>query len=50
LRPANDTPLDPVWRKFGYAPQPDLRTELLWKDIDQPAETPHEMLYWMKKL
>ncbi len=50
LRPADYTPLDPVWRKSGYTPQPDLRPQLNWKDIDQPDETPHEMMFWTKKL
>jgi hypothetical protein len=49
LRPEGYMPLDPVWRKYGYTPQPDLRTRLTWKDIDQPGETPHEMMFWTKK-
>jgi hypothetical protein len=50
LRPANYTPLDGVWRKFGYTPHPELCASFAWKDVGQPHETPHEMMFWMKKL
>ena len=50
LRPAGYKPLDDVWKKFGYAPAPGLRASYDWKDIDQAGETPHDMMFWMKKL
>jgi GNAT superfamily N-acetyltransferase len=50
LRPAHWQPLDAVWRHFGYAPEPRLRTSYEWKDIDEPAATAHPMQFWLKEL
>jgi GNAT superfamily N-acetyltransferase len=50
LRPAGWAPLDPVWRHFGYAPEPRLRTTYEWKDIDRSAPHAHPMQFWMKTL
>lgn len=50
LRPDGWVPLDPVWRHFGYAPEPRLQTTYDWKDIDQAASTAHPMLFWIKPL
>jgi len=50
LRPAHWQPLDAVWRHFGYAPEPRLRTLYEWKDIDLPAATLHPMQFWLKEL
>ncbi len=50
LRPAGWTPLDPVWRHFGYAPEPRLQTTYDWKDIDQAASSAHPMRFWIKAL
>jgi GNAT superfamily N-acetyltransferase len=50
LRPAGYRPLDGFWRKRGYAPVPGLVSEYRWQDVDQPAETPHPMQFWMRAL
>jgi hypothetical protein len=50
LRPAGYRPLDPIWERFGYQPRPDLLTSYSWKDIDQPTETRHRMMFWIKYL
>ena len=50
LRPAGWAPLDPVWRHFGYAPEPRLQTTYDWKDIDQTASSAHPMQFWIKAL
>lgn len=50
LRPADYAPLDAVWRRFGYHPEPDLVTEYAWKDIDMPDETRKPMFFWIKSL
>ena len=50
LRPAHWEPLDAVWRRFGFAPQPKLQTSYAWKDIDQPDTTEHPMQFWLKPL
>jgi len=50
LRPTGWAPLDPVWRHFGYAPEPRLQTTYDWKDIDQAASSAHPMQFWIKAL
>lgn len=50
LKPADYAPLDPFWAKRGYQPVPGIIATYDWKDIDQSAETTHEMQFWMKAL
>lgn len=50
LKPADYAPLDPFWRKRGYSPLDGVIATYDWKDIDQPAETTHQMQFWMKAL
>ncbi len=50
LRPVDYVPLDAVWSKFGYVKHPELRTSYDWKDVDQPHETAHEMMFWLKSI
>lgn len=50
LRPADYEPLDAIWQRFGYRPQPALVTTFRWKDIDQPDESDKPMLFYSKSL
>ncbi|MBN8818775.1 MAG: GNAT family N-acetyltransferase [Sphingomonas sp.] len=50
LRPAGARDLSPFWRGRGYAPVEGAIAHYDWKDIDQPAETPHPMQFWMRAL
>jgi GNAT superfamily N-acetyltransferase len=50
LKPADYAPLDPFWRKRGYAPVDGIVATYDWKDVDQPGETRHSMQFWMKTL
>jgi len=50
LRPHGYAPLDAVWRHFGYAEQPQLSTEYVWKDIDEPQPSAKLMRFWLKRL
>ncbi len=50
LRPEGYRPLDGFWRGRGYAPLPGVVAAFRWKDIDQPAETPKPLQFWMKTL
>lgn len=50
LRPAGYLPLDPVWRRYGYTPRPDIVARFAWKDVDQASETSHEMTFWLKRV
>jgi GNAT superfamily N-acetyltransferase len=50
LKPADYAPLDPFWKKRGYAPVDGIVATYDWKDVDQAGETPHAMQFWMKSL
>ncbi|SMX42474.1 GNAT family N-acetyltransferase [Maliponia aquimaris] len=50
LRPADYAPLDPFWRKRGYAPLPGVVAEFRWKDIDQEQQTTKPLQFWIKAL
>ncbi|ETA53364.1 GNAT family N-acetyltransferase [Ponticoccus alexandrii] len=50
LRPETYAPLDPFWRKRGYAPLPGAVAQFRWKDIDQTAETDHPLQFWIRPL
>jgi GNAT superfamily N-acetyltransferase len=49
-RPPDHRPLDAFWRKRGYLPRPDLETTFSWKDLDEAAQSPKPMRFWMRKL
>ncbi|WP_420004383.1 GNAT family N-acetyltransferase [Arenibacterium sp. LLYu02] len=50
LRPADYAPLDPFWRKRGYAPLEGVVAEFLWKDVDQDADTRKPLQFWIRTL
>jgi len=50
LRPDDYQPLDPFWRKRGYAPLEGAVARFAWKDIDQAQETDHPLQFWMRRL
>ena len=50
LRPAGYAPLDPFWRKRGYAPVDGAVARYRWKDLDQSEETDHPLQFWMRRL
>jgi len=50
LRPADYPPLDNFWQQQGYAKQEELSAFYSWKDIDEDAERPKKMIFWVKKL
>lgn len=43
-------PLDAFWRKRGYAPRPDMETTFSWRDLDEDAESPKTMRFWLRRL
>jgi len=49
-RPADYTPLDDVWRHFGYTPRPDLVATYPWRDIGDEAVTDKPLMFWLKAL
>jgi len=50
LRPPGHRPLDPVWRRFGYEPRPELVAYFPWRDIGDEQETEKPLMFWMKDL
>lgn len=50
LRPVDYAPLDPFWRKRGYAPLPGVLASFDWTDIDAPAQSAKQMQFWGKTL
>lgn len=49
-RPEDYRPLDPFWRKRGYAPVPGALARFRWKETGQSAETGHDLQFWMSAL
>ncbi|MEB1608361.1 GNAT family N-acetyltransferase [Xanthomonas arboricola] len=48
-RPADHRPNDVFWRKRGYAPQPDMRVQLAWAEL-QHGEIDHSLRVWTRPL
>jgi GNAT superfamily N-acetyltransferase len=48
-RPADYQPLDPFWRKRGYAPMPGFVTQLAWKEHGDADESLKPMQYWLRE-
>lgn len=49
-RPADYRPLDPFWRKRGYAPLGGVIGTFAWTDVGDEEETAKPMQYWMRTL
>lgn len=49
-RPADYRPLDPFWRRRGYAPVPGVTAEFSWTDVGEARDTPKTLQVWMKRL
>jgi GNAT superfamily N-acetyltransferase len=47
-RPADYQPLDPFWRKRGYAPVEGLVSHFTWKDHGEEEASAKPMHYWLK--
>ena len=44
------TPLDPFWRKRGYAPLDNAIAEFSWKDIGEQQESRKPLQFWIRDL
>lgn len=49
-RPKDYVPLDAFWQRRGFRRIPGMTTEFVWKDLDEPDQSPKRMVYWMKTL
>ena len=49
-RPAGYRPLDDLWNGQGFFRHPELRATFSWRDLDEAAESPKSMVFWLKCL
>lgn len=49
-RPADYAPLDPFWRKRGYAPLPGVVASFSWTDVGDEEQSAKPMQFWSKPL
>ncbi|WP_218145726.1 GNAT family N-acetyltransferase [Sphingobium sp. YR768] len=49
-RPTDYSPLDPFWRKRGFAPVDGLTTRFVWRDVGAAQDSDHDMQFWIKPL
>lgn len=49
-RPAGYSPLDAFWDRRGFIKHPELRASFSWRDLDEEAESPKPMVFWLKAL
>lgn len=49
-RPAGYAPLDALWNQQGFVRHPELHTTFSWQDLDESAESPKPMVFWLKPL
>jgi len=49
-RPPGYTPLDPFWRRRGYAPLPGAIAHFSWRDLGHTEETAKTLQFWMRPL
>lgn len=47
-RPPDYVSLDEFWKRRGYVRHPELRTIFSWQDLDEQAESPKPMVFWLK--
>lgn len=50
LRPAGYRPLDPFWRRRGYAPLPGAKARFAWRDLGDATETEKPLRVWLRDL
>lgn len=48
-RPEGYRPLHDFWRRMGYAPRPELKCRLAWKEIGEAEESPKTLTFWLKE-
>ncbi len=49
-RPTDYAPLDPFWRRRGFAPVEGMTGAFGWRDVGDSVETQHPMQFWLKSL
>ncbi|MCO6187412.1 GNAT family N-acetyltransferase [Rhizobium sp. L1K21] len=49
-QPDDYVPLDRFWTKRGYKHYPNLRTTFTWQDLDEAAQSPKPLSFWIREL
>ena len=49
-KPVGYSPLDPFWRKRGYAPLEGVQASFAWKDVGDAEETEKPLQFWLREL
>ncbi|WP_273506499.1 GNAT family N-acetyltransferase [Fulvimarina manganoxydans] len=49
-RPKDYSPLDPFWKKRGYAKMDAIHAPMSWRDIGESEESEKDMQFWVKRL
>jgi len=49
-RPKDFTPLNEIWKRFGYTEHPELQTQYVWKDVDEDEPSAKTMRFWTKPI
>jgi len=49
-RPPGYTPHDAFWTRRGFVKRPDVTTTFSWRDLDEDADSPKPMTFWIKEL
>lgn len=49
-RPKDYSPLDPFWKKRGYAKMDAIHAPMSWRDIGESEESEKAMQFWVKRL
>ena len=49
-RPPGYRPLHGLWHSQGFAEHPEFTAHYLWQDLDEVAESPKLMTFWLKEL
>ena len=50
LKPPGYRPHDIFWEKRGYARQDSIIARFPWKQVGEPQETLHELVFWLRTL
>jgi len=50
MKPEGYQPLDPFWRKRGYAPLEAVVAGFSWKDLGEAEETEKPLQFWMREI
>lgn len=48
-RPTNAQDLEPLWRRYGFAPRAGLTLSLNWPEVDRAGDVAHQLQFWFRE-